>query len=639
MDESIAMLFTNRATVIEAQRVVERLGLKIKIRFSDHAGARSAAEQLVEEGARIIISRGGVANLLRGFLTIPVVAVEYRYGDFAQAIENASKISKKIAIVSFNQGIHAALRVEQYLGQGLKLIQIDDFSRFDQTMLQLCEEGIEVVIGGHSAQTFARKHGLQSVPIMTDPHAIETAIEEARHTLTALYQYESKMQTILAIINCAPCGIISINREGRITNLNTIAQEILGLGAQPVDGMHYNTVLPFPEIIESALAGRSFFRRVAEYRENFLAVNCVPVLVDGTAEGAVISLQGAHEIQIMEGKIRKQILSGGHVAKNTLKSIIGGSEALRQAKKMAFTYASVDGTVLITGETGTGKELFAQSIHNASPRQKEPFVAVNCAALPEALLESELFGYERGAFTGARSGGKSGFFEIAHGGTIFLDEIGELPVALQARLLRVLQEKEIVRVGGEKVIPIDVRVLAATNRNLLDEVAKGNFRADLYYRLSVLVLQIPPLRARGGDIRELAEYFIGQFSNKYTRGIRSIREDALALLESMSFPGNVRELANLAERAVVLCQSADLCAEDIRSALVGDPKTPPESSAVPACLPQLREADRLLLLPAEEQRRRITHAFEEAGGSQQLAAEILGISRTTLWRKRKELRL
>ena len=155
MDESIAMLFTNRATVIEAQRVVERLGLKIKIRFSDHAGARGAAEQLVEEGARIIISRSGVANLLRGFLTIPVVAVEYRYGDFAQAIENASKISKKIAIVSFNQGIHAALRVEQYLGQGIKLIQIDDFSRFDQTMLQLCEEGIEVVIGGHDFISFA----------------------------------------------------------------------------------------------------------------------------------------------------------------------------------------------------------------------------------------------------------------------------------------------------------------------------------------------------------------------------------------------------------------------------------------------------------------------------------------------------
>ena len=633
MDELIAMLFTNRATVLQAERIVERLGLNIKICFSEYATAKADAEALVRSGIRILISRGGIANYLRTFLSVPVVAVEYRFGDFAQAIEIASNISNRIAIVSFTQGIHAALRIEQYLGQGIKLVQIDDFSRFDQTVTQLKAEGIEVIIGGHSAQTFAQRYGLKSVPIMADPLAIENAIEDARHTLAALYEQESKVQTITAIINCAPCGLIYVNSGGEITQLNAIAQEILSLRGPVTDATHYTTLLPFREPIESALTGKAFFRRVVEYKDSFLAVSCVPVVVNGIAEGAVLSLQGAHEIQIMEGKIRKQILSRGHVAKNNFKNIIGGSSALVQAKKEAFTYASVDSTVLITGETGTGKELFAQSIHNSSARCKEPFVAVNCAALPEALLESELFGYERGAFTGARSEGKPGFFETAHGGTLFLDEIGELPVTLQSRLLRVLQEKEIIRVGSEKIVPINVRVLAATNRNLLDEVEKGSFRRDLYYRLSVLVLQLPPLRARTDDIRDLAEHFTQYFSNKYTRGIRTVTEDAIALLRSIPFPGNVRELTNLIERAVVLCQSDSLGPAEIQNALVcaAGARTAEKPVAEAVIEPPYS-----LALSDAEQRLLIHKALEEARGNQQLAAQRLGVSRTTLWRKRRE---
>jgi propionate catabolism operon transcriptional regulator len=291
---------------------------------------------------------------------------------------------------------------------------------------------------------------------------------------------------------------------------------------------------------------------------------------------------------------------------------------VEQAKK----YSLADSSILIYGESGTGKELFAQSIHMASRRSQHPFVAVNCAALPESLIDSELFGYEEGSFTGAKKGGKTGLFELAHQGTIFLDEISELPLHLQSRLLRVLQEKEIVRIGGDQLIPIDVRIITASNKDLAECVRQGTFREDLYYRISVLQLRVPPLRQRKEDIPLLFRHFIRHREDL----MRLITDADLAPLMQYHWPGNIRELENVAERFLVLCQGKSLDRETIRNIL--------QNACGVELKTKFQEKEwKLASLPDEWER--IQLALQETGGNKEKAAKLLGISRSTLWRKLK----
>jgi formate hydrogenlyase transcriptional activator len=248
------------------------------------------------------------------------------------------------------------------------------------------------------------------------------------------------------------------------------------------------------------------------------------------------------------------------VSASMFEEVVGSSPAIRSVLADLSKVARTDSTVLILGETGTGKELIARAIHERSPRSSRAFIRVNCAAIPQALIASELFGHERGAFTGALQR-RLGRFELAHGGTIFLDEIGELPAETQVALLRVLQEREFERVGGAKTVAVDVRVIAATNRDLPKAVAQGIFREDLFYRLNVIPLEVPPLRERTGDVRLLAEYFVSRYAEKTGKAIRHISKNSLALLESYRWPGNIRELQNVIERAVILCDGDTLSVE------------------------------------------------------------------------------
>ena len=635
LDKNIAMLLTNRDVVPEAEKVISHYNLDMKVCFSEMENADHAARELLNEGIKVIISRGGMSMYLRSVLSIPIITIDYKYKDFARSIELASRVSSKIAIVSFNQAISAAQSVAQYFGQRIELVQIDDFKKFDSTLSELKNKGIEVIIGGYSAQVAAKKPGLACVSMQVDEDAITAAIIEARRTLSMLNQYEIKLQTILSILKSVPSGIIAVDINGKILNINTIAQELLNLNYADIINKKYDKVLPFASVIGKAFSGVSVFREVFENNGEYLALNCVPIITDGLVTGAVINLQGESEIKYIDAQIRKKIDTSGHLAKNKFENIIGESNIILETKRKAFTYASVDSTVLIKGDTGTGKELFAQSIHNSSKRKLHPFVAVNCAVLPESLLESELFGYVRGAFTGAKSEGKAGIFELAHKGTIFLDEIGEMPVGIQPRLLRVIQEKEIVRIGGEKVIPVDVRILAATNRNLYDDVKSGKFRADLYYRLSVLVLPLPPLRERQGDIRILASHFLRFYAKKYSLTIDGIDEEAFEVLEKMDFPGNVRELSNLIERSIVLSKSDHIGKKELLDALDEEEKN--NSSPVLRDPGLLRENK--FTIPCQEQKRLILEALMKSGGNKAEAARLLGIGRTSLWRKIKQLQL
>jgi DNA-binding NtrC family response regulator len=315
--------------------------------------------------------------------------------------------------------------------------------------------------------------------------------------------------------------------------------------------------------------------------------------------------------------------------------IIGEDGKLRHVLQQLHRAAATDATVLLEGESGTGKELFARGLHALSPRADAPFVAINCAAIPDTLLETELFGHEKGAFTGAVAR-KAGRFELAHRGTLFLDEIGDLPLALQAKILRALEEKRFERVGGTQSLVVDVRVVAATNRNLKQRVAERQFREDLFFRLSVFPIQIPPLRERTQDVVILARHFVDRFCRDLNKKLLVLSASALDELNSYNWPGNVRELQNCIERAVILCDGETIQPRHLNLSF----RQPPPAAAVASPWEEIdltgTMTDALRRVTSEVERRKLERALREAAGNKQRAAEALQISYKTMLQKLKE---
>jgi transcriptional regulator with PAS, ATPase and Fis domain len=338
--------------------------------------------------------------------------------------------------------------------------------------------------------------------------------------------------------------------------------------------------------------------------------------------GQVLTFREIKEIGRLVGKV---VTSR---AKYTFEDIIGKSKSLIEMKRLAAIASQSLSNVLVQGESGTGKELFAQAIHNASPRADFPFIAVNCAAIPRELIESELFGYVEGAFTGARKGGGIGKFELAEGGTIFLDEIGDMPLDMQIKLLRVLQNKEFFRIGGTTPIAVNVRVISATNKDLLEEIKKGRFREELYYRLNVLTIITPPLRERKEDIKILSEHFIQKLNKILGKKIVGLSEEVEQIFYEYSWPGNVRELENVIEYAMTMARG-----EIITSSALPELKKRKDFLAAPI-------SENLLPTPKEiledPEKKRYEQALKLSGGNILEAAKLLNISRATIYRKIKK---
>jgi transcriptional regulator with PAS, ATPase and Fis domain len=337
----------------------------------------------------------------------------------------------------------------------------------------------------------------------------------------------------------------------------------------------------------------------------------------------------AKKLSILETKVKlyeKELLAL-RSTRYTLDSIVSKSRAMGQLKKVARQAASSAFPVLITGESGTGKELFAQGIHQASERRIHPFVRINCAAIPKELLESELFGYEKGAFSGARTGGKPGKFELAHNGTIFLDEIGDLPMEMQPKLLRVLEEKEVERLGGRMPIRTHFRLIAATNQDLWQMITDGRFRQDLFYRLNVIRIGIPPLRERKDDILPIAKHLLRHAAEESALGHVSLSDDAGRILTRYGWPGNVRELANAINRALAVMESA--------SGRIEAHHLPFHLTRQPGHAPTER-APRIHAIKALAEKEAIASALTQAGNNKTRAARLLGIHRTHLYKKMKQ---
>lgn len=365
------------------------------------------------------------------------------------------------------------------------------------------------------------------------------------------------IQTMLeAIINSSEEAISVVDEEGKGIIINPAYERLTGLAKDDVIGKPATADISEGEsmhlrVLKTRKPVRGVRMKVGPHRRDVI-VNVAPVIVDGTLKGSVGVIQDMSEIQSLTDELQRarQIIRTLE-AKYSFDDIVGESDEIKFAIEQARLGAMTPATVLLRGESGTGKELFAHAIHNESNRKFNKFIRVNCAAIAQSLLESELFGYEEGAFSGALKGGKRGLFEEANGGSIFLDEIGEISSSTQAKLLRVLQEREIIRVGGTKPIPINVRIIAATNVNLEKKIIEGDFREDLYYRLNRLPIQIPPLRERKEDIEILSLRLIQKINQDYGRNIEGISEEAIHFLRDYQWPGNVRELENVLGRAII----------------------------------------------------------------------------------------
>ena len=347
------------------------------------------------------------------------------------------------------------------------------------------------------------------------------------------------------VLETAHEGIFALDQKGYVKHCNNRAAELFGTNKGDLIGKHISKIMPGSPAIKVLDTGRGYTENEEIFkvdgRQHHFIVTVQPFLSGEEIDGIVISFRDIEEAQKLVYNFNTRKI------KNTVDDIIGTSEKIMIAKKQALITARSNSTVLITGESGTGKEMFAKAIHYASPREDKPFITVNCGAIPENLLESELFGYEKGAFTGASEKGKEGKFELADGGTIFLDEIGDMPLHLQVKILHVLQNMRFDRVGGSKSIIVDVRVIAATNKDLEKLIEEGSFREDLYYRLSVIPLSIPPLRERKDDIKQLMYHFLKKYNSFMNKKIERFSPEVEEIYTNHDWPGNVRELENAVE--------------------------------------------------------------------------------------------
>ena len=565
----------------------------------------------------IIVVRGMTSRALsEKYPETTIVDIKMDAFDVSSALLEAKKKFpgiRKIGLILPSSSICSASILTELLGIEVVMREVRGEEHMESTLREMVKEGCEVFIGGLTLKRVSEKMGLEYVHIKTGPSAIDSSIKDAINAAHILDRERSRLGLMKSLVNNTPDSLLIIDDKGKITAANHAASsffrrpDLVGMDAKELFPLEIYSVCDDVEVVQTI-------------GDQTVLITEHPVHIEGEKRATYVSLRLVEDIRRTEKKIRSKLQEKGLTAKYSFSDIVTEQVEMKQLVAKALRYAHVEGNVLLTGETGTGKELFVQSMHNASPRRDKPFVAVNCAALSEQLLESELFGYTEGSFTGAQKGGKTGLFELAQGGTIFLDEIGEMPIRFQAKLLRVIQEREIRKIGGDEFIPVDVRIMSATNQNIPDLIEKGLFRRDLYYRINLLTLHIPPLRERLDDIPAIFKRFVERKSKALNIVPPMVEKDALECLKGYSWPGNIRELRNVAERAVIFSSSNCITRDTLKEidVSVGEKKAS-EEKKIP--------------LTSEELYRR----YVESGLTLNDFALSIGISRTTLWRKFKVL--
>ncbi|MEH7118523.1 sigma 54-interacting transcriptional regulator [Neobacillus vireti] len=508
-----------------------------------------------------------------------------------------------------------------------------------------------VTIEQNEAITTAYEHTVGRLPVVDEVGRL-VGILTRTDLLRSFAQHNDELQqtihiaeTLSTILESAYEGIVVIDANGYIREFNNAYSRFIGKKREEVIGQHVTQIIENTRlhiVIQTGVAEKGYIQRILGQD---MIVHRIPILKEGKVVGAIgmIIFHGVTELYNILGRMQelsRQVSGNGKLANTSYKEldsfekIIGQSSQIQAVKRVARKVANTPSTVLITGESGTGKEMFAKAIHELSSYAEGNFISVNCAAIPEHLLEAELFGYEEGAFTGAKKGGKPGKFELAHKGTLFLDEVGDMPLFMQSKILRVLQEREVERVGGIAKHKIDVRIIAATNQHLEEMVAEGKFREDLYYRLNIIRLEIPSLKERREDIPQLLNRYLHHFSERFGFGHRSFSREAMAALVNYSWPGNVRELVNTVEMLVNLSETVIITERDLlpkyRTNGLSGFNTPSAPNKEKGLLTDIKDS------VVTKEKEMIIQALHETQGNKAAAARNLGIQRSTLYEKIKK---
>ncbi|MDD2967044.1 MAG: sigma 54-interacting transcriptional regulator [Desulfovibrionaceae bacterium] len=635
----IAFVSNSRSVAHTLSTLAPSMGLEVEIHFAAMEPAIDSARALFDSNVDVVLGCGSTGALLARRLTQPIINVRNSPLDYLRALMKASE-NYSVVGMPFFETVPEGLGV---LAEVLKLrvipIIFHDSPSLVASISSCADTGIRCIVGSYIAVEIAMAQGCAGVEVPYSEQEVQRALNEAAALAVSRSKSNLQQSIMLKVADMVPeKGLVAMGEDGEILLWNTHASTML-------ERARYENSKPDKlaalGMRDTLLHGHGRDVKITGRNNETLRSSTLPIAVDGKVCGALAVLQHLPD-KAAKGGARQQ----GFHSRYILEDLVGNTAAIRKLRERASLYAQTDASLLVHGETGTGKELLAHAVHDAGARRYAPFVALNCAALTESLLESELFGYEEGAFTGARRGGKDGIFVLAQGGTVFLDEIADISPAVQVRLLRVLEAREVMRVGGNRIIPIDVRVISSSWKQLAAEVQAGRFRADLYYRLSVLTLELPPLRRRPEDI-PLITATILQRRNMQSK---QISPAAFQAMLDYSWPGNIRELDALLQRYCLL-SSGDAADDELLLSILDDLKaiscglhTEPLCSRENEQRATQKEPEAALTLEGNLkqqldhcERDIIRRALEKNRHNRALTAESLGISVNTLWRKMKSI--
>ena len=639
-------IISHTSSVIDlAKEVSAETGHELicRIGIPDREAIEKALRLKKEEYVDAIVAPGAIYEVLCNQLDFPVVRLELTNFELLKAIHQAFKLGKKVVYVDFQRDVTRVYDpelVKSIFDYDIDRLTMNDTREVKAIVDTIRNRKYDVVMSAAHCILDRTSPYAHTIELTYRKADLLDAVIQAVHIVETGRREKEKLRWMQTIVESSQDGMLTFSKTGTVETFNAAAEEITGLAADGLVGRNIHDLLQNDLISAIYGKGNSTTDEMISLDMGKLVINRIPIYIGSEQRGLVIKIQKVTKIQELEQAIRKGLQKKGFVAKATFADIAGESAGMRDLKATAQKYALSSSNILITGESGTGKELFAQSIHNSSAFRKGPFVAVNCAALPESLLESELFGYEEGAFTGARRGGKAGLFELAHNGTIFLDEIGDMPLSLQSRLLRVLQEKEVIRLGGGQVIPVNNRIICATNKELHEEVEKGLFRKDLFYRINILQIHIPPLREHPEDIPVIGRTLFDRKS-KDLKKKAAIQSHMLQMMKRYHWPGNAREIEAFVERLLAVTEGPKVAFDVFLKCLshmegTSRPSLAFDRPAAPASLDKGKLLINLGTL-ADMENEIIHQLLHHVDGDKDKVEKTLGLSKTTLWRRLKNI--
>lgn len=622
MKNNEIVIFSVSSTI--TQRIINVLierKLEIPVYEFRYSDVLNKANEMIQSGTRIIISRGGTAALLRNNIPIPVIEIAHDFHGVYRILQEAKNTSQKIAAIGFPQFCRALRHYQSMTNDEFKICQVYNHHDIENVIKNLSENDYHMVIGGLTVAEMAKKYNLNVIEGDADNNSIEQAINEAHGLLKYINRENLKLVMSHAALNQSREGMMCVDQLGEIIHINAIGMTLFQ--CQVGDKLFKKEV--FKDIYASMINESNVKEQAIEINGTLVSLSVRHFSNRHNSYAVITGL--SQESTLWQQTTSKKSHLRGYATSYSFDNIIAQSPIMHQVIQKARLCAQHELPVHILGDTGTGKELFAQSIHHVSARSHGPFVALNCAAIPESLLESELFGYAEGAFTNARKGGKPGVFEMATNGTVFIDEISEAPLSVQVKLLRVLQEKQFSRLGGDTLLSADFRLITASNKDLGQLVASGEFRQDLYYRINILELQLPSLRERPEDIMVLIHHLLQQ-QNKHL----TFTADAVNCLQNYDWPGNIRELQAVIYRLIVLLDGNTVNKEVLQQISHLSPACHQSVSLVSDHMLVADESDLL----KKQEKQLIASVIEKTDGDRTRASAILGISPTTLWRKLKQ---